>query len=84
MTWAQSKKQLDCLTSQLQSATKHNSCNDKQDDEDTDYDKLENELQSAFNRFDEEHLEDISDDDTVCANNREDEEFTKTDTKPPP
>ena len=41
-------------------------------------------MQSAFNRFDEEHLEDISDDDTVCADNREIEEFTKPDTKPPP
>ena len=42
------------------------------------------ELQSAFDRFDENHLEDISDDDTVCAGNREDEAFTKADTKPPP
>ena len=41
-------------------------------------------MQSAFDRFDEEHLENISDDDTVCADNREKEEFTKTDTKPPP
>ena len=84
VTRAQSKKQLDCLTSHLQSTTKNDSCTDKRDDEDTDYDKLENELQSAFDRFDEEHLEDISDDDTICADNREKEEFTKTDTKPPP
>ena len=41
-------------------------------------------MQSAFDCFDEEHLEDISDGDTVCADNREDEDFTKTDTKPPP
>ena len=84
MTRAQSKKQLDCLTTYLQSTTKHDSCNDKRNDEDTDYDKLENELQSAFDRFDEKHLEDISDDDTVCADNRENVEFTKIDTKPPP
>ena len=84
VTRAQSKKQLDRLTSHLQSTTKHDSCDDKRDDENTDYDKLENELQSAFDRFDEEHLDDISNDDTVCPNNREDEDFTKTDTKPPP
>ena len=41
-------------------------------------------MQSAFDRFDEEHLEDISDDDTVCADNQEKEELMKTDTKPPP
>ena len=84
MTWAQSKRRLDCLTSHLQSTTKNDGYNDKQDDEDTDYNKLKNELQSAFDQFDEEHVEDIFDDDTVCAGNRENEEFTKTNTKPSP
>ena len=84
VTRTQSKKQLDRLTSHLQSTTKPDSCNDKRDDEDTDYNKLVNELQSAFDRFDEEHLEDISDEDTVCADNREnEEEFSKTSAKPP-
>ena len=76
---------MDRLTSHLQSTTKNDKCTDKQDDEDTDYDKLEVDLQSAFDRFDEEHLEDISDDDTVCANNcNQEEEFLKTSTKFPP
>ena len=84
VTQAQSKKQLDRLTSHLQSTTKHDSCDDKRDDENLDYNKLEDELQSAFDHFGEKHLEDISDDETVCADNQEDEDFTKTDTKPPP
>ena len=75
MTLAQSKKQLDRLTSHLQSTTKNNKCTNKQDNEDTDYDKLEADLQSVFDQFDEEHLEDISDDDTVCANNCDQEEI---------
>ena len=70
VTWDQSKKQLDRLTSHLQSTIKNDSCTDKQDDEDTDYDKLEIDLQSAFDRFDEEQLEDNFDDDTICADNR--------------
>ena len=85
MTQAQSKKQLDRLTSHLQSTTKNDKYTNKQDDEDIDYDRLEDELQLAFNRFDEEHLDDISDDnDTVCADNCDKEELTKPDTKPPP
>ena len=84
VTWAQSKKQLDRLISHLQSTTKYDCYNDKQDDENTDHDKLEYKLQSAFDHFDEEHLEDISDDDTVCADNRKAEDFKKIDTKPPP
>ena len=84
MTQAQSKKQLDYLTSHLQSTTKNDSCTDKRDDENTDYDKLETELQPASDQFDKEHLEDISDDNTVCVNNREREEFMTADAKPPP
>ena len=84
MTRAQSKKPLDCLTSHLQSTTKHDSCDDKRDDEDTDYDKLENELQSVFDCFDEKHLENISDNGAICANNQENEDFTKIDTNSSP
>lgn len=59
-------------------------CNDKCNNEDINYDKIEDELQATFHWFDKDHLEDISDHDTICANNYENEEFTKTDTKPPP
>ena len=85
MTQAQSKKKFDRLTSHLQCTTKNDEYTDKRDDKDTNYDKLEADLQSAFDRFDKEYLEDISDDETVCANNcNQGKEFLKTSTKPPP
>ena len=75
---------MDYLTTHLQSTTKNKSCTDKYDDEDTDYYKLEDELQSAFDRFDKDHLEDILGDDTVCAANYEKEKFMKTNKKTSP
>lgn len=74
MTRAQSKAQLDCLKSHLQSTTKNDICTDKRNYEDTDYDKLDKQLQAAFNQFDG----------TIFADNCENEEFTTTNTKPLP
>ena len=84
VTQAQWKKQLNCLISHLQSTTKNDKCTDKRDDKDTIYDKLEAELQSAFDWFDKEHINNISDDDIICSDNCDKEESTKTDTKPLP
>ena len=84
VTWAQSKKQLNRLTSQLQNTTKNDKYTDKRDDKDTGYDKLEAELQSTFDQFDKEHFNDIYNDETVCADNCNKGEFSKTATKSPP